>query len=331
MRYFPIWLFIWPVIGFLNWLLRKKVKPNTRKKITIAGFIVAAFVCIIMVPITYSSIFSDSYYAGDHNWCEKHMMYDELFEISTGDSQKIALIDSGISEFQNEEDVHIENLIDNQYDKNGHGTMMFSLIKGYEPGENTEEKDLRILGIAPSVQILSIKVTSDFEGINADVIADAIQIAIDNNATIINLSIGSSQNNDRITKKINEAIQKGITIVCAAGDYGNPDLVFPSNLNGVISVGALDEDSKEWVESNAPKDCDILAPGVNVNSLDNEKKLINSDGTSQATALISGYVALLKDYAKKNNVDIDNGKIIEILHKINKETLSYKEGLKSIL
>lgn len=69
----------------------------------------------------------------------------------------------------------------------------------------------------------------------------------------------------------------------------------------VISVGALDEDLSILDMTSGSDFTVINAPGENVKTLDVNGEVFHSSGTSQATTLISGYIALLKGYAFKNN------------------------------
>lgn len=78
---------------------------------------------------------------------------------------------------------------------------------------------------------------------------------------------------------------------------------------------------------NAEKDCDILAPGVDINTTLNTGEMSITTGTSQSTALISGYIALIKDYALNNGCELHQEDIKKILHKIKDNKLSYSGGI----
>lgn len=70
---------------------------------------------------------------------------------------------------------------------------------------------------------------------------------------------------------------------------------------------------------------------MDINTLLNTGELANTTGTSQATALISGYIALLKEQALDNGYDLDQKTIKDILHKIKENKLSYSEGMNMII
>ncbi|MBU3182883.1 S8 family peptidase [Clostridium psychrophilum] len=273
---------------------------------------------VIVVLIALFTIFFDSGVNKDKGWAIDYMNYKSIHKLSKGKSQKIALIDTGISKFQINNDEKSIALVGNEYDNNGHGTILYSIIKGYGYGNEIE-------GIAPNTEIFSIKVMDIDNPIKSSIIAQAINKAIDAKCTIINISIGGYKYNDGISKAIDKAMAKGITVISSSGDYKTVEMLFPANKKGVISVGASSSNFKTWDFTNAPDKCTIIAPGDEIKGIDNTKKIDSTSGTSQATAIISGYVALLKDYAYQNNVKLTNEKIISLLKSINNKTYNYVE------
>lgn len=245
------------------------------------------------------------------------MNYEELHEYSTGKTQKIALIDSGVSSFFNLGKNEVFSLVDdNKRDTNGHGTMMYSIIKGY--------KD-EVLGISPDADIISIKILGGEESVTPTMIHDAIKLAIEKKSTVINLSISSYKNNDEITSAIQEAIKQDITVVSSSGDYSDVKMMFPANLQGVVSVGAIGKDLKVLDLTSGSDLTSINAPGGDIYTVDSSEKVFTSSGTSQATALISGYIALIRDYAKKENISLSNDEILDYLSLIKKGKLNYED------
>lgn len=98
------------------------------------------------------------------SWQMSNMNYIQLHKLSTGKSQKIALIDSGVT--QNEKTVYSASLIGgSEFDENGHGTMMYSLIKGI-PNE--------LQGIAPDVSIISLKIMGAESSVTPEIIKQEI-------------------------------------------------------------------------------------------------------------------------------------------------------------
>ncbi|MCM3034125.1 S8 family serine peptidase [Niallia sp. MER 6] len=205
-------------------------------------------------------------------------------------------------------------------DKNGHGTMMYSIIKGY--------KD-QIIGISPDADILSIKILGEDESIKPAKIAEAISLAIEKKVTIINLSVASYKNNENVAAAIKKANEKNITVISSSGDYSDTDLMFPANMQEVISVGALDKELKPMEMTSGPELTTINAPGENIKTLGLDNEIFNSSGTSQATALISGYVALMKDYAVTQHINLKNSQIVKYLKMIKNDKSTYYDILQN--
>ncbi|GAA0068286.1 hypothetical protein UT300002_30700 [Clostridium perfringens] len=255
-------------------------------------------------------------------WYFDYLNYNNLHKYATGEGQSIALIDSGISKFQDKLVDNKFSVIDeNYYDTNGHGTIMASIIKG-----NNEN----LIGIAPNAKLISIKVLDSDGKIDPKYIKKALRTAIDNNVNIINMSIGSYKSNNDIIDLINEAIHKNIIVVSSSGDYADVNLMFPANINGVISVGAIDKNKQILKNSTAPNLTVINSPDKDILGVSLNNDLIYSSGTSQSTALITGYLALLLEASNKNNKTLSNDDIIKFLGLINKNDSSYLDLLKSI-
>ena len=167
-------------------------------------------------------------------------------------SNYIALIDSGANA-----DVNYSVVGDNTSDTVGHGTKMLQYIK--------EEN--------PKAKVMSIKV---FDGntTNAANVYAGIKLAIESNVKVINLSlVGANVEKNAIVKDvINEALANGIVVIGAAGNYGvNAKNYISGCIDGVITVGAANEDGTKFATSNYNADVYVVA-----------------NSTSEATARYSG-------------------------------------------
>ena len=115
-------------------------------------------------------------------------------------------------------------------DTNGHGTQVAGVIAA----------DGQIIGIAPKAKILAYKVSEDGEGVSSELIIRAINRAVEDEADIINISLGVNKTNDEIERAVNYALQKEIFVVTAAGNDG-PELKTigsPGRNFGSVTVGA---------------------------------------------------------------------------------------------
>lgn len=293
----------------------KKLFFSYRKPLSIVFFVTM----IALIFSGYSLLFDEN--IPQDQWNTRYMNYKKLHTISTGKSQTIALIDTGISKFQKaEENINLTKE-ENIYDTNGHGTMMYSLIKGYSDN---------VTGIAPDSKIISIKIMNSDENISSDKLEKAIDIAIEKKVDIISLSLGSTKENKSISEKINKAINNGITVISSAGDYEQSFLLFPASMNKVISVGSIAANGRVSDYTNAPDKTTINAPGEEIFVVNDKEKVFIANGTSEATAIITGYVALLKDKALKEGKQLSPIDIQRILNKIKESDITYVESLKNI-
>jgi len=115
-------------------------------------------------------------------------------------------------------------------DNNGHGTQVAGVIAA----------DGQAVGVAPKSKILAYKVSEDGEGVSSDLIIRAIEKAIEDDADIINISLGVNKTNTKIERAVNQALEKEIFVVAAAGNDG-PELGSigsPGRNFGSVTVGA---------------------------------------------------------------------------------------------
>jgi len=115
-------------------------------------------------------------------------------------------------------------------DTNGHGTQVTGIIAS----------NGNLKGIAPNSKILMYKVSEDGESVPSHLIIKAIEKSIEDNADIINISLGINQTNTKIDQMVNKAVKNNIFVVTAAGNFG-PELstIGSPGINpNAITVGA---------------------------------------------------------------------------------------------
>ena len=193
--------------------------------------------------------------------------------------------------------------------------------------------DSRFAGIAPDAQLLNMKVGAADGGADvSQVIAALDWVAAhrrDNgmNVRVVNLAYGTESVQpwqvDPLARAVENAWKAGLVVVAAAGNDGldAPSLLMPAVDPHVLAVGAVDDagTNKHADDAvadftnggNATRRPDVLAPGRSVVSLrvpgsyvdtmhpeglvagDASHRFFRGSGTSQATAVVSGEVALL--------------------------------------
>ena len=119
-------------------------------------------------------------------------------------------------------------------DSNGHGTQVAGII-----ASNGELK-----GIAPNSKILAYRVSEDGESVSSNLIIKAIEKSIEDNANIINISLGINQTNTKLDQVVTKAVQNNIFVVTAAGNFGpeSSTIGSPAINPDVITTGATFND-----------------------------------------------------------------------------------------
>lgn len=167
----------------------------------------------------------------------------------------------------------------------GHGTHVAGTIHMMAPG--AEIYDYRVIGgsrVGPLVR---------------DPLVDAIDKAVADGCNIINMSLSSRPRID-LERSINEASEKGVIVVCAAGNSGDNDpltneFVFPASYSKAISVAAVSKKNglptAKFSSSNF--EVDYAGIGVDVWSFRNNGRFIPNSGTSMACPHVCGFITAL--------------------------------------
>lgn len=234
-------------------------------------------------------------------WWLTSIEWDEGRENLSGKGVTCAVLDTGVDFNHNDlKSVNYEEIsVVNHSDENemNHGTAIAGIISAYPHNEKG------VLGIAPDTKILSIDVTNS-ETVKIDNLVKGINIAIDRNVDIINISIGIKEGNDELYACIKKAYGKGIVIVASAGNYMKDEILYPSVYDEVIAVGSYDKKGSVISPQGEISDV-IFMPGENIVSCIAENRYAGVQGTSFSTAIVSGIVAIIKDkYPNKNNKEI---------------------------
>ncbi len=188
-----------------------------------------------------------------------------------------------------------------------HGTIVAGIIAA--------EKNISgVVGIAPQVKIMPLKILDEKGVGNILVLSQAIKYAVDNGADIINLSLVGNHLDKVLADAISEAYNKGVMIVAASGNEKDAGIDLDAsprypvcevdNVNRILGVAALDQNKKLTSFSNYGEQCiDISAPGINFYStVYYDKSVLDFNqyysggwsGTSVAAPTVTATAALIK-------------------------------------
>ncbi|HEY4886971.1 MAG TPA: S8 family serine peptidase [Candidatus Dormibacteraeota bacterium] len=179
----------------------------------------------------------------------------------------------------------------------GHGTAVTTLAAG--------SGDLGVWGVAPQARVIAINILDASGQISPEKVVAGINSAVQQRASVINMSFGQAEDSAPIKAAIDYAIGRGVVVVAAGGDTGSPSALFPADLAGeVIAVRALAENGTAPLSANTVGANGIDAPGENLPAVrvqDGASIEAASDGSSMAAAVVSGSVALLEACSRRSS------------------------------
>jgi len=181
-----------------------------------------------------------------------------------------------------------------------------------------------ILQVAPDAQILPVKVLdSDGNGDTFSVMA-GIVYAVEQDADIINLSLGSTWDSAAIAWAVSYAEQQGVLVIAAAGngDRETP-MEYPASNPGVISVAATDAAGDKATYSNYNTMVDISAPGDNVASAYPGGTYTTASGTSMSAPLVSGTAALMLERSPTMTPQVVRDRVVNTAAPLNLSDPAY--------
>ncbi len=175
-------------------------------------------------------------------------------------------------------------------DIHGHGTHIAGIV-GADAYNGTG-----FVGIDWNCKVMALKVVRDNMTSSYSDYADAIVYAADHGAKVINMSLTSYYYSTILEQAFAYANAKGVVIVVAMGNNGDSTTHFMAKSQYSIAVGATTPSDKRASFSNYKDYIDVVAPGAYIYGLkhsDHSSESFKMNGTSQATAFVSGLASLL--------------------------------------
>lgn len=253
------------------------------------------------------------------DWGVDAIKAPNVWSKTKGEGVSVMVIDTGLDIHPDIDYKFAMNLIDRDYnfkDNNGHGTHVTGLIAS------------KSTGVAPNVDLHIAKVLDDDGHGAMGVVMDGITLAINLNIDILCLSLGVKHRLPiGVQQRIIQAYEAGVTIVCAVGNEGNTELDFPARMEQVIAVGGIDRNLEVTNFSNHAYEIDIVAPSVDILSTYTNGRYSRMTGTSMASPLVAGGLALVKSYYRKKGIELSPSDIKRMITELGVHNRLYGYGV----
>ena len=265
------------------------------------------FLCLLLIlPVSAEeavSPFDDPYYS--QQWALEAIDWLPVWRQGlTGKGVKIGIIDSGA--YAEHEDLQEANLQGANFigedeetfadDQIGHGTFVTGIIAA-DPNNGKG-----IVGIAPDAEIYAYRAFSGNEG-SVLTVLDALAQALADGCQIINLSMGTPKNSQKLFAGIQKAQEAGVLVIAAVGNgnYGITTTLYPAGYEGVIGVGSVNQQLERSSFSQTNESVFVMAPGQELTSLSNADPTgyvsgKTGSGTSYAAPIVTALAALALEY-----------------------------------
>ncbi|MFF5083162.1 S8 family serine peptidase [Actinoplanes sp. NPDC000266] len=215
---------------------------------------------------------------------------------TTGDDVVVAVVDTGVSAISELSGrllpgYDFVNNDSSPADDNGHGTKAASVIAA--KGDNATG----VAGVCWTCKILPVKAMgADGKG-TTDVIAKGIVYAVDHNADVINLSLGTATDTQVVRDAVAYAASKDVVVIASAGNDGVTSPFYPAAVPSAIAVAGSDTSDLRysWSNYNGASNpwVDVAAPGQNY-AQGTDNKFYWYAGTSSAGPVVAGVAALAR-------------------------------------
>lgn len=248
-------------------------------------------------------------------WGQRAMKLDQLPAQHRGQGVKVAVIDSGAATTHQDLQRQLKGGYDTvaqsdqtwNEDTIAHGSHCAGVIAGANDARG-------IRGFAPDAEVYAFKIFPNGRFSN---LIEALNHCIERQVDVANLSLGSAERSELVEQKIQEAKQRGIACIVAAGNSGGP-VQYPASSANVMAVAAIGkygefpEDSYHSTQVfggngvvgggdgyfSAKFTCfgpeiAVAGPGVGIVSSVPPDNYAAWDGTSMAAPHVTGLAALI--------------------------------------
>lgn len=262
-----------------------------------------------------------------YQWHMEKIKVRGAWKYTTGKNVIVAVIDTGVA-YEDYKNFHrLQDLEWTKFaspynfvartthanDDHAHGSHVAGTIA------ETTNNGKGAVGIAYDAKIMPLKVLSSAGMGRLSDIAEAIRYAADNGARVINMSLGGRIGASTLEDACKYAYNKGVTIVCAAGNDKSERVSYPAAYKECIAVSSIRDDDQLAPYTTRGPNIDIAAPGgdttvdqngdgykdgvlqntIKIRTPEEEDYLL-FQGTSMASPHVAGVVALLESLGYTN-------------------------------
>lgn len=218
--------------------------------------------------------------------------WDPIWAKYRGQGERIAILDTGCNAHECLPTPIAEKSFingQNPRDGNAHGTHCAGTALGRKG-----------LGVAPDAELLVGKVLSNSGSGSSAGIAQGIEWAIDNGATVISMSLGGNSPYEPTRKAIERANKAGIIVCCSAGNSGqrppSNTIGYPGRYLESCCSGSCQQNGAISSFSSAGREMDMVTPGSNIisSSNTNPSGYKTMSGTSMSCPFLAGLCAVIR-------------------------------------
>jgi subtilisin family serine protease len=176
-------------------------------------------------------------------------------------------------------DQHTAAMLDgSQYAAFGHGTMVMGVIHL----------------VAPTAKLLPLKsFSANGNGSLSNILA-AIYYAVQNHASVINMSFDLTTSSTELSNAINYANKNNVILAASSGNDGKQEMVYPAGLQNVMGVASTNNQDQRSTFSNYGNQIVwVAAPGEGVITTYPFATYAAGWGTSFSSPMVAGTASLL--------------------------------------
>ncbi len=218
--------------------------------------------------------------------------------------------------------------LDNTYHSDQHGTEVAGIAGA------TYNNSTGIAGIGGKSKIFPIKIAAQNSG-SLNYSYESIRYAALRELDVLNCSWGSVKDFSYIDQSIIDfAVSKGVVIVASAGNASrsevldrNSTIFFPAGYDGVLGVGEVNNVDKSTSESMFGSQVRVVAPGMGNYTTSGSSYTQVLEGSSYASPVISGAVAL----AKGRHPSLNANQLIEFVRQCTDDITSKNGSVANLI